>query len=53
MNKLLGGIGATVGGALGWWLGARGGFFLAFVVSMVGTGIGLYWGRRLAASLLG
>ena len=52
MNKLIGGIGATLGSAVGWWLGARGGFFMAFVVSMVGTGLGLYWGRRLAATLL-
>ena len=49
MNKLLGGVGATAGGALGWWAGAPFGFFSAFVVSMVGTGVGLYAGRRLAA----
>lgn len=53
MNKLLGWTGATVGSALGWWAGARGGIFLAFMLSIVGTGIGLYIGRRLAAQWLG
>lgn len=48
MTKLLGGLGATLGGAVGWYLAAPGGFLLAFAVSMVGTGAGLYWGRRLA-----
>jgi uncharacterized membrane protein YeaQ/YmgE (transglycosylase-associated protein family) len=49
---LLGVIGATIGGLLGWWLAASGGFFVAFIVSIVGTAIGLYGGRRLADALL-
>lgn len=48
MTKLLGWIGATLGSALGWWLGARAGMMTAFLVSIVGTGAGLYIGRRLA-----
>ncbi len=53
MSKLLGFLGATVGGAIGWWLGARVGVLTAFVVSAVGTGLGVYAGRNLAARLLG
>lgn len=50
MAKLLWFIGATVGGWVGWWLGEQfGGVFTAFVVSMVGTGAGIYWARRYTA----
>lgn len=48
MTKLLGFVGATVGSAIGWWAGAHAGMMTAFTVSMVGTGAGLYAGRRLA-----
>jgi hypothetical protein len=48
VNKLLGFVGATLGGYLGWWLGAFAGNATAFVLSMVGTGAGIYLGRRLA-----
>ena len=49
MSKLLTFLGATVGGAIGWWLGARVGIMTAFFVSVVGTGAGVYAGRRIAA----
>ncbi len=52
MSKLLAFLGATVGGAIGWWLGARVGTMTAFIVSTVGTGLGVYAGRRIAASVL-
>jgi uncharacterized membrane protein YeaQ/YmgE (transglycosylase-associated protein family) len=52
MTRLVGLIGATVGSALGWWLGAHIGFMTAFVFSTVGTGAGLYLGRQLAESSL-
>ena len=48
MNKLMATIGATIGSGIGWWLGAKIGFMTAFMVSMVGTGIGIYYGRRIA-----
>jgi uncharacterized membrane protein YeaQ/YmgE (transglycosylase-associated protein family) len=48
MTKLLGFIGATIGGWLGWAAGAPVGMFTAFAVSMVGTGVGLYYGRWAA-----
>jgi hypothetical protein len=49
---LLGWVGASVGGALGWWAGDRLGLFTAFVLSIAGTGVGLYAGRWAAARLL-
>ena len=48
MTKLLGFVGATAGGYAGWAVGALAGTFTAFIVSMIGTGFGMYWGRRLA-----
>ena len=48
MNKLMGTIGATVGSAIGWWLGAKVGIMTAFAISMVGTGIVIDAGRRAA-----
>jgi uncharacterized membrane protein YeaQ/YmgE (transglycosylase-associated protein family) len=50
---LLGLVGATVGGGFGWWLGARHGIMTAFILSMVGTGVGLYIGKRIADMLIG
>ncbi|MDB4880306.1 MAG: hypothetical protein JWL60_1752 [Gemmatimonadetes bacterium] len=47
-GKLLALVGTTAGGAAGWWLGAHVGIMTAFMVSMVGTGAGLYGARRLA-----
>jgi hypothetical protein len=41
-------IGATAGGALGWWAGNFVGFMTAFFVSMIGTGIGIHAGKQLA-----
>jgi hypothetical protein len=53
MKKLLAFVGATLGGYVGWWLGARVGIVTAFMVSMVGTGIGMYYGARVARELSG
>ena len=52
MSKIVTFLGASVGGAIGWWLGAPVGTMTAFVVSMVGTGVGMYAGHRVAARLL-
>jgi uncharacterized membrane protein YeaQ/YmgE (transglycosylase-associated protein family) len=49
MGKLLGFVGATVGSYLGWWIGSSYGIMTAFIVSMVGTGVGIYAGRRVAS----
>ena len=52
MSKMFALIGATVGGACGWWLGAHVGLMTAFVCGMVGTAAGTYGGRRAAARYL-
>jgi uncharacterized protein len=52
MNKLASFIGMTVGGAIGWYAGSIGGFMTAFVLSCVGTGVGLYLARRAAQQYL-
>jgi hypothetical protein len=49
MSKLVWFLGANLGGWLGWWLGSFGGFFPAFLLSLVGTALGIYWARRFAA----
>jgi len=53
VKKLAISLGATIGGAIGWWLGAFAGTMTAFVVSMVGTGFGIYAVRRWGADYLG
>jgi hypothetical protein len=52
MIKLMGFLGATIGSYAGWLLGARFGTMTAFMISMVGTGLGIYVGRRVAHSML-
>ena len=52
MSKLLGWVGAMLGGALGWWAGARVGVSTAFLLSVLGTGAGLYLGRWAAVRLI-
>jgi hypothetical protein len=48
MAKVLVFVGSTAGGALGWWIGATVGIMTAFIISMVGTGAGIYAGRWIA-----
>lgn len=50
MEKLIVFVAATLGGYVGWWLGSQVGVMTAFVVSIVGTAAGVYFGRRLARS---
>lgn len=52
VRGLLGWVGATVGGAVGWWVGAPVGTFTAFIASIVGTGAGIYLGRWASVRLL-
>lgn len=51
MKRLLDLIGMFVGGWLGWMAGAAISFFTAFVVSIVGTGLGLYAIRRFTRGI--
>ena len=48
MGKLFSFIGATIGGYAGSFIGAKIGFTTAFIISMIGTGVGMYYGRRIA-----
>jgi hypothetical protein len=41
-------VGATVGSYAGWALGAHAGIMTAYMLSMVGTGVGMYAGHRTA-----
>lgn len=51
------GIFATLGtflvGSIGWAIGARLGIGTALVLSSVGSGVGLYYGRKLFDQWLG
>ena len=48
MSKLFSSLGSTILGYAGWFIGARIGMTTAFIVSMVGTGVGIYYGRKIA-----
>ncbi|WLT30013.1 glycine zipper domain-containing protein [Geothrix sp. PMB-07] len=52
MEKLMGFVGATVGSLAGWYLGDLVGFMTAALLSIVGTAVGLWGGRRLARQWL-
>lgn len=52
MKGLLNLIGMSVGGWVGWALGSQLSFFTAFIASVVGTGVGLYFAQRTLSRLL-
>ena len=52
MKGFLNFFGMSVGGWVGWALGAQVSFFTAFIVSMVGTGVGLFYTQRAVKRLL-
>lgn len=48
MNRLVVSLCSFLLASAGWWMGAQvGGIFTAFTVSMIGTGFGIYAGKRL------
>ncbi len=47
MNKLCIFVGMTVLGWVGWWIGARIGFMPAFLLSGIGSILGVYVGWRI------
>jgi len=52
MSRLLNLIGMTLGGWLGWELGMLVSLFTAFILGMVGTGLGLYASQRITKRLM-
>ena len=48
LGTLLSLAGATIGGWIGWAIGSGISFMVAFMLGMVGTGAGMYYGRLLA-----
>jgi uncharacterized protein YcfJ len=52
MTKICGSIGAFLGSSVGWWIGSGAGMMTAFALSMVGTGLGIWAGRRIADNLV-
>ncbi|MEP6589951.1 MAG: hypothetical protein ABJC19_02105 [Gemmatimonadota bacterium] len=43
---------STVTGTIGWYLGARIGIMTAWMLSIVGTAIGVYYSRKWAVEYL-
>jgi uncharacterized membrane protein YeaQ/YmgE (transglycosylase-associated protein family) len=48
MQRMLGFIGMTVGGWVGWALGQPLSLYMAFMLSLIGSAAGLYYTRRWA-----
>lgn len=53
MRRIFAILGTFLLGTLGWAIGARIGLGTAVVLSAIGSGVGLYWGRRLFDEWLG
>jgi len=52
MKGILNFLGMLIGGWIGWAVGARVSIFTAYVVSVVGTGLGLYAAIRVTKHLM-
>ena len=52
MSRLFAIIGSTIGGWLGWTLGEHVGFMTAYVLGIVGTAAGVYYGRIFADRMI-
>lgn len=52
MQRLLWIVGATIGSGIGWWIGAKVGIMTAFIVSTIGTALGVWPGFRIAREYL-
>jgi hypothetical protein len=47
MKKIILATTTIFGSWIGWWIGGHFGLMIAFLASSIGTGLGLYFGRRL------
>ncbi len=52
MKGFLNLVGMSVGGWVGWAIGAQVSFFTAFMVSAIGSGVGLYLAQQGVKRLL-
>jgi hypothetical protein len=52
MGRLFAIIGSTIGGWLGWTIGERVGFMTAYMLGILGTAAGVYYGRLFADRLI-
>ena len=52
MKGLLNLIGMSVGGWVGWVVGAQLSFFTAFIAGVIGTGVGLFFAQWTLSRLL-
>jgi len=52
MRGLIGMLGSSIVGGVGWWLGAKVGIMTAVALSGVGSGVGLYYARRFCDEYL-
>jgi hypothetical protein len=48
MGRLYGFVGTTVLGYVGWFVGALVGTTTAVILSIIGSGLGIYYGRKVA-----
>jgi hypothetical protein len=53
MRGIFGTLGTFLAGSIGWAIGQYVGLGTAMVLSAIGSGFGLYWGRRLFDEWLG
>lgn len=52
MTRIFSMLGASVGGTVGWLLGAKVGLLTGYMLSVLGTGLGMYYAVRLARNYL-
>lgn len=48
VTKLMALLGSFLVGSLGWWIGDKVGLMTAVILSGIGTGVGIYAGKKLA-----
>lgn len=46
-------VGSTIGGAVGWWIGAKFGTMSAYMLSTLLGGVGMYYAHKWSKEHLG